>query len=294
MNIEHLKLFCDIVQLENFTKAAKRNGVSQSRASQILNMLERKFGVLLLDRTQRPWVLTPEGEVLFRESPEIVSRYENVVQQINHASERVVIYIGAIYSVAVRHMRLFIKRYSEHEPNTEIILEYLHPEDIIRRVLKGELDIGVISFVPPDTKLDMTPWQDELMVLACCPGHPLSSNSDIDVSDIRSERMVMFDRSLLIRKKVDEFLAEHDITDPIEELEFDNVESMKRAVEAGSGVSIIPRPTFEREIRRGSLCAVHFRGEDFCRPLTIITRKGRQKSPKIHKFIQFLRFGNPI
>ena len=109
MKIETLALYCDIIRFKNFTKAAEKNGLSQSRASQALKMLEEQFDTQLIERTQRPWKLTKEGRILYEESIEIVSKYMDTVERVKKADSFSSITLGAIYSVAIKYSSLFIK-----------------------------------------------------------------------------------------------------------------------------------------------------------------------------------------
>jgi len=108
------------------------------------------------------------------------------------------------------------------------------------------------------------------------------------VKQLAGEPFMGFDADLVIRKKVDRFLRQHGVTVKVM-LTFDNVEAVKRAVEAGSGVAILPRPTLEHELQTKSLVAVPFSGQSFTRPLGIVYRRGRQLYPNTKAFIELLR-----
>lgn len=292
MQLEALKVFCDVARRESFSAAARDNGITQSRASQTVRQLEEELRTSLIDRSCRPPRLTPEGRVFFEGCMDILARYDALKERLGASSGKLTgtITVGAIYSVGIRHMGMYIDGFAELEPSVTVKLEYLHPDQVVDRVLAGTLDLGIISFPRPHRKLSILPWQEELMVMACYPEHPLAHETEVPVGRIDGERMVGFDKGLEIRRRIDRFLAEHSISVRTE-LEFDNIESIKRAVEAGTGVAVLPRPTFEREVDRGSLTAVHLTNEDFCRPLGIIRRRGGPLNPNVDKFCRFLLRG---
>jgi DNA-binding transcriptional LysR family regulator len=128
------------------------------------------------------------------------------------------------------------------------------------------------------------------MVVACHPQHRLARKKKIAVKQLAGEPFVAFDADLVIRKKIDSFLREHGVEVKVV-LTFDNVEAVKRAVEVGSGVAILPRPTLEHELQANTLAAVPFSPPNFVRPLGIVYRRGRRLYPNTKAFIELLQNG---
>ena len=82
MHMKLLKVFCDVVGQRSFSRAADENGISQSGASQMVHQLEDHLGVRLLDRSKRPFVLTPEGEVFHEGCRKLVQRYFALEEEV--------------------------------------------------------------------------------------------------------------------------------------------------------------------------------------------------------------------
>src|SRR6185312_15375775 len=89
MHLKGLKVFCDVVGWRSFSRAADENGISQSGASQVVNQLERRLGVKLIDRSKRPFVLTPEGETYYEGCRKLVQRYDALEDQVRTLHEEV-------------------------------------------------------------------------------------------------------------------------------------------------------------------------------------------------------------
>ena len=87
MHLKSLKIFCDVVHRRSFSRAADENGVSQSNASQVVQQLEGRLGVRLLDRSKRPFVLTPEGERYYEGCRGIVRKYFDLEREIRSLHE---------------------------------------------------------------------------------------------------------------------------------------------------------------------------------------------------------------
>jgi DNA-binding transcriptional LysR family regulator len=292
MRIEVFKLFIDVVRYSSFSEAAEENGMAQSTVSQAINQLEKEFNTILIDRSRRPWKLTPQGELFSDGCRSLLKQFDDLRKKIMAYPEvsGPILRVGSIYSAGLRHMNMYVKKYRDQRPDVQIELEFLHPDRVVDKLRQGELDIGIISFPKTVRDLNVIPWHEELMVLACDPEHLFRTEEEMPPERMAGEKFIAFNRELNIRKQVDRFIREAGISVDVV-LEFDNIESIKRAVEAGYGISILPRPTFEAEIRRGSLHAVHFEGRDFVRPLGILSQRGSKYDGNIAHFVEFLKTG---
>jgi len=101
------------------------------------------------------------------------------------------------------------------------------------------------------------------------------------------QKFVGYERDIATRKASDRILREYGVK-PQYTMEFDNIETIKRAVEIGQGVAIVPLSTVEHETARGSLKMLEFVEGTFTRPLAIIYKRGRELSPAVRKFVEVL------
>ncbi len=290
MQIESLKIYCDVVRFRSFSRGAEENGVLQSSASQAVQNIEENLGVTLIDRSCRPWELTDEGRLFYEGCREVLERYEDTVASVKgaRASASAVIRVAAIYSVNMRDMTQRVQEFSRQHPEARVEMEYAHPDRVLERVLNGEVELGIISYPDERRGLTIIPWHEQEMVLVCTPQHRLARTKSIDVSQLQNETFVGFDTDLVIARKIDRYLREHGVTANVA-VRFDNIEAAKRAVEAGAGVAILPRATVEHELQIGTLAAVPLAGRKFTRPLGIIHRKGRKLYPGTEAFIAVLK-----
>jgi DNA-binding transcriptional LysR family regulator len=292
MQIETLKIFCDIVRLRSFSRGAEANNVQQATASLTVQRLEEHLGVKLIDRSCRPWKVTREGKIFYDGCREMLGRYYQLESELRgrQTAADTVVRVAAIYSVSLRDMSRYVRRFHELRPQARVELEYLHPSRVCERVLNEEVDVGILSFPQGQRGLTVIPWRDEPMVVACHPQHRLAKEKKISVKQLAGELFVGFDADLVIHKKIDGFLREHGVEVKVA-LTFDNIEAVKRAVEVGSGVAILPRPTLEHELQANTLAAVPFSSQSFVRPLGIVYRHGRRLYPNTEAFVELLRSG---
>lgn len=294
MHLRFLKIFCDIVDMRSFSRAAKANNVSQSNASQIVHQLEDRMGVQLIDRSTRPFVVTPEGQRFHEGARVIVQRYDDLEREVRSLHEAVAarLTVASIYSVGLAHMSGCLREFLAAHPKADVRLEYLHPHRVYETVDNGQADIGLVSYPEESPSLATIPWRSEPMVLVCSPQHAFARRASVPLESLRGEPFVAFQSGLKIREEIDRALALQKVQSRVA-LEFDNIETIKRAVEIGSGISLLPEPTISREIESGTLVKVPIEGESIARPLGIIHRRDRKLSETAQQFIQLLQSQAP-
>jgi len=290
MHLRSLKIFCDIVDMRSFSGAAKANNVSQSNASQIVHQLEDRMGVELIDRSTRPFVVTPEGKRFHEGARVIVQRYVDLEREVRSLHEAVAarLTVASIYSVGLAHMSGCLREFLAAHPNADVRLEYLHPHRVYETVDNGQVDIGLVSYPEESPSLATIPWRNETMVLVCNPQHAFAHQKSVTLESLRGEPVIAFQAGLKIREEIDRALSARKVQ-PRVALEFDNIETIKRAVEIGSGISLLPEPTITREVESGTLVQVSLEGQPLARPLGIIHRRDRKLSETAQQFIQLLQ-----
>lgn len=297
MHLESLGIFCDVIRHQSFSRAAAVHSVSQSAASQAVRQIEQRLGTQLIDRSTRPWRLTPEGKLFFQGCQEILERYhelEDAVQRRQHPSGYTV-RVASIYSVSLHDLSGYVERFQSLVPGATVDIAYMHPDQIYERILNDQSDLGLISFANPGRGFTAIPWQRQTMVVACPPGHRFArlarEQRGVPPEDLAGESFVTFDRGLPVRRQIDRFLRKHDV-DMTVVAEFDSIENIKQAVEDGAGVAILPVPTLRQEVRRHALVTVPLRasadGAPLVRPLSIVHRRKRRLNPAVTAFIKLL------
>lgn len=292
MQLETLTLFCDVVKLGSFSKGAAMHQISQSSASQAVQQLEEHLGQQLIDRSHRPFELTPQGKVFYHGCLNILEQYRSLEEKVRQQRDKQRhIRIAAIYSAGFRGLTQYAKEFKAEHPETEVHIEFLHPDQVYQNVMDERVDFGVISFPHAKRGLDIVSWKMEPMVLALPPRHPLAESHPLDLrvpfDQLDGLAFVHFCRDLVIHREIDRFMRAHNISVDVV-LEFDNVEAIKRAVEAGAGIAILPRPLLADEEERGSIAVREWEGEPFFRPLALVHRHGKIFDPGVSAFMEGL------
>jgi DNA-binding transcriptional LysR family regulator len=172
-------------------------------------------------------------------------------------------------------------------------VEYRRSNLVYEDILHNSVDFGLVAFPVKHRQIEAIPFRDDLLVLIAHPKHPLAKRTEIDVREMAGQKFIGFDPDIPTRKAVDQIFREHKMeVEPV--MEFDNIETVKRAVEIDHGVAIVPQATVQQEVQSGALSVVHFKGKDFSRPLAILHRKGRVLTPAMKKFIETLGLESPV
>jgi LysR family transcriptional regulator, transcriptional activator of the cysJI operon len=136
--------------------------------------------------------------------------------------------------------------------------------------------------------LELVPlWKDKL-VLVCHPQNPFAKSKSINLADIAGQKFIAFEPDIPTRKAIDKILKEYNVTVQ-NVMEFDNIETVKRAVEIDSGISIVPETTIVQELAKKTLVAVGFKDGKFLRPSAAIYKKNRVLSPAMKQFLAILK-----
>jgi len=290
MQIESLKVFCDLAETESFTKAAQINSVTQSAVSQTISALERQFKSLLIERSKKNFRLTPEGGVLYEHCKKILQTYDSLRSRLQEI-EGVVsgsIRVATIYSIGLHVLPPYVKKFLKTYPTVNVQVEYRRANEVVEDVATNVVDLGLVAYPSRDSRLEIVPLRKDRMVLIAAPDHPLAKEQSLKIKDLSGVKFISFERDIPTRKALDKIFKDHDVT--VEHvMELDNVETLKRAVEIGSGVAIVPQETVKQEIANQTLAAVTLQNGDISRPVAALYKKNKVLSPAMKKFIALLK-----
>ncbi len=289
MYIETLKLFCDVVRLRGFTQAAEANSITQSAVSQRIKALEERFGIALIERHGPRLHLTRAGEVVHRGAARILAEFREIEESLRDISgkEGGSVKIAAIYSVGLYELDPFIKRFFKDHPDIDVQIEYERATKIYQDVMNGSIDLGIVAYPPRKPQLSSIPLRNDELVLICLPDHPFAQQKSISLQQLNSQPFVTFHRDIPTRRALDEVFKKYRVS-VITKAEFDNIELIKRAVEIGLGISLVPSTTIRSEIESGLLRALSVAEGPLMRPIAILYRRGRSMGQAVNKFINML------
>jgi DNA-binding transcriptional LysR family regulator len=290
MHIETLKTFVDLVETGSFGGAAQINFVSQSAVSQQLKALEARYGCVLVERgAHRRLALTDAGRLFYAECKDLLERFQRLEGRLRERSApiRGTLRIATVYSVGLNAMTPYVTQFLKAFPLVKAHVEYSRTNRICDALAHDVLDFGIVALPLPRTAVSVIPWREERLVLVCRPDHRLARKRPVSLARLQGEPFIAFERDIPTRKTIDRLLRAHRVIVRTV-MEFDNVETIKRSVEVGSGVAILPEPTVANETQGGLLAKVTLAEGPFTRQLAIVHRRGRVLTGAARAFVTML------
>jgi DNA-binding transcriptional LysR family regulator len=290
MQVESLKVFCDLAETESFTKAAQINNVTQSAVSQQISSLERQFKSLLIERSKKKFRLTREGQVLYEYSKQIIQSYDSLHNRLQEIKDIIsgTIRLATIYSIGLHDLPPYLKKFLKLFPTVNVHVEYRRANQVYEDVLSNVVDLGLVAYPTKDAKLELVPLRKDVLVLICHPQHHLAKHKSVKLSQLSGEKFVSFEPDIPTRKAIDKILKDHNVTVQTV-MEFDNIETVKRAVEIEAGVSIVPQATILQEVNKQTLAELRIEGAELYRPLAALYKKNKVLSPAMKQFLHILK-----
>jgi DNA-binding transcriptional LysR family regulator len=290
MQIESLKVFCDLAESESFTKAAQINGVTQSAVSQQISSLERIFKSLLIERSKKKFRLTREGQVLYDYSKQVIGTYEALHSKLQEIKDIIsgTIRVATIYSIGLHDLPPYLKKFLKAYPTVNVHVEYRRANQVYDDVVGNVVDLGLVAYPQRDNKLEVYALRKEPLVLIVHPQHPFARQKSIRLKNLTGQKFIGFEPDIPTRKALDRLLKENSVqVDHV--MEFDNIETVKRAVEIDAGVAIVPLGTVVQEVAKQTLAQLNLDGGEYYRPLAAIYKKNKVLSPAMKQFLSILK-----
>jgi DNA-binding transcriptional LysR family regulator len=287
MHIQNFKTFCDLVETQSFSKAARLNEVTQSAVSQQLKAMETFYDMLIIDRNQKKFRLTQQGSTLYKTFKEILTLYERLSCEIQEMRSVVSgsIQISTVNSIGLHELPPYLKLFMQEFPSVNARVEYRRANLVYEDVLHGSADIGLVAFPVKHKELTIIPFATDELIVAMNPMHPLAGKENLAIEELKEVEFIAFEKDIPTRKATDEILRKAEVEVSIV-MEFDNVETVKRALEINAGVAIIPKNTVANETERKQLVTSRLDHGKHIRPLSIIHKKNRMLTPALRSFIE--------
>jgi DNA-binding transcriptional LysR family regulator len=280
MHLETWQTFLSVVKLGSLSRAAEVHRVTQSAVSQQLRALEQRYGRRLLERAPRTVARATEaGQLLYRELEPLLASFADLEQRVRARSDVIAgnVRVATVYSVGLHTLPPALKIFLQKHPEVQVRLEYRRTDQIYAACTSGELDFGIVALPARRAQLLITPLGEDELVLVLPPEHALARQRKVSLSALEQLPFVAFDRDIPTRRWVDKALRQQHVNVRYV-MDLDNIETIKRSVEAGLGLSILPAPALVNEVRGGTLVTRPLKEGPLRRPIGAIRRRGRELS----------------
>lgn len=291
MHIEYFKIFSDLVEKKSFSEAAKVNNITQSAVSQQLRTMEKHFNVLIVDRSQKQFRLTQEGEKIYKDSQEILRLYLLLGEELSQLEKEVsgTINVSTTFSIGLHIIPEYVKKFIKLYPAVNVRLDYNRNASVYDDILTNNADLGFVAYPQANKLLETIAFKEENLVLICNSENKLAKRKTIQIHDISGQSLVSHESQSPSHKKIMNILKSQKVNVDVSS-QFDNIEMIKHAVEVNLGCAILPISAVENDSVSRNYKIIKFKGNPFTRTLAIIFRKGKIQSSSVKKFIEILNF----
>lgn len=289
MQLDSMKTFCDLAESGSFTRAARLNGVTQSAVSQTITALERQFRARLIARSKRDSQLTRQGQIFYEACKEILDTYRALEAKLKETQDTISgkLQVAAVFSIGLHVLPPYLKVFMKRFPTVNVRVSYAHAAEIYQQVFGNVVDLGLVACPSRHLGLEVVPLQKEPLTLICHPAHPLAKLKSVKLKALGDEKFVSLQHGLPTRRLIDRMLKTQKVA-PRHVMEFDNIQTIKRAVEIDSGVAIVPGSSVKEELSARTLAAVPLEG-NYGRELAAIYKRNKVLSSALKEFLDLLK-----
>lgn len=289
MEFDQLRLFVDLVREQNFTKVAERNCITQPAVSLSIQKLEDELGTKLLERTTRKVLVTEEGRIVYDYAREILRKAKEMKEVLLERQDRVLgsIRLATVHSIGLYELPALLKEYIRRYPEVHIHIEYKQADQVYHLVEDGEADLGLVAYPQARNAIVAVPFYEDELVVICNREHPLAKRERLRLRDLQEQAFVAFESEIPTRRATDALLEQEHVRVKIR-MQCDNIEILKKMVEVGLGISIVPLLSVREEARTGALRVLRIADHTLRRPLAIVHRKGKSLSRPLRAFVDLL------
>ncbi len=293
MDIHRLMVFCKVIDLQSFTRAADAVNLTQPTVSEHIRGLEAMLGEKLVDRLGREIVPTPAGKVLYRYAREIIQLRDKAVQAIGKFKGNLTgtLHVGASTIPGTYILPWLVGTFKAICPSIHITLGIGSTGEIVQKILDGKVEFGMIGAMWEEKRISLEEIYSDELVLTVHKGHPWEKRESVELNELAGMAFVMRERSSGTRMVMSQALqaAGFDVSLLNVVAEMGSTEAVKEAVKARIGISILSSHAVKEDIKRNSLHVVSLKSICIQRPFYLAQRKNRELSPLCTAFLEHLR-----
>lgn len=285
MTIRHLKIFIQVADCGTMSGAASKLFISQPTVSQAIRELEEHYGMLLFERLSRKLYITENGKKLLSYARNVVDQFDNMERMIFEGEYKEKIRIGATITVGECLLSHIIKDFKKSNPNVEVYSYINNTKNIEDKLLKSQLDIGIIEGRVKSPDLLSIPEIKDSLVLACSSTHPFAKRERIKLEELTGEEFAMREPGSGTRELFERYMVDNGLPIKIA-CEANSSEAIKREVMENQYLAVISIRLLEEEIRRGKIHIIENTGPEWDRYFSIVYHKNKHITEEMKALIE--------
>ncbi|MEY8757569.1 LysR family transcriptional regulator [Peribacillus frigoritolerans] len=292
MKLENLKMFCLVVDEGSISQAARLSFLSQPAVTRQIHQLENYYNTLLFDREEGRLRVTEAGKLLYPFAKAIVNDFNHSKEVIQQSTGKynANLIVGASLTIGEYLLPSLLGRFKKQQPEIKVTLTIKNTPRVLEDLSNDVIDLALVEGLVENTDFIVDKFAEDELILVCPSDHPWKDRKEIQLEELGNERMIWRESISGTRLIVENMLREHGVLEKIESyMEIGSTQAIKSAVEAGLGISILPRLTVARELEQGFLREVDIYRINMVRNLWLVRKNKRFNKIGVSKFVDFLQ-----
>ncbi|WP_042225375.1 LysR family transcriptional regulator [Oceanobacillus manasiensis] len=292
MNIESLRMFCRVVDEGSVSEAARIGFVSQPAVTRQIRQLENRYNTVLFHRLDGKLILSEAGKILYPYAKEIVESDNtsfDAIQELMGINDNV-LNVGASQTIGEYLLPGLLRNFKNAHKDIKFSLSIGNTPYMLSKLAENEIDIALVESEVTSSKYKIQKFGTDELILVTSFNHRLGSKHEIDIKDLLQEKMIWREKDSGTRLLVENELSKYISIEQIENaMELGSMQSIKSAVEADLGISILPRIVVTKELKFNVLKEVKIKNFSLIRDLWIVQKERRFKKSAQSHFYSFLQ-----
>lgn len=288
MTIRHLRIFIEVVDSGKMSTAAERLFISQPTVSQAIRELEEHYGGLLFERLSKKLYITAKGQKLLSYARNVVKQFDDMEEAMAYDNYVKKIRIGATHTVGDCILSDVINAFRKNNPQTETYSYVNNTKSIEEKLLKSELDIGIVEGKVKSPDLISIPEVNDFLVLICSTKHPFAKKKIIKLEELENESFAMREQGSGTRELFERYMLENGMQIKIA-LEGNSSASIKKAVIENQCLAVISVRLVEEEIKDRKIHVIQNTDRDWDRFFSIVYHKNKVVTDEMKNLIEIVK-----
>lgn len=289
MELSQLEVLVAVAQEKGFSRAAERLGRTQPAISQAVRRLEAELGKRVFDRSSKDGTLTDAGRALYGYALQMLNLRRDAgvaIQELGELKRGKVVIAANEYTVV--HLLPLVVKYRALHPNVKVEVKRSLASEIPSELLRRDAELGLLTYRPSQPGLSSVAVARDDLALLVAPGHPLAGRSEVSIRELGGESFLAHNVRSPYRERVLQSFAR--CRTPLNiVIELPSLDAIKRLVEDGLGVALMPRRVAQAEMARGDLVALTVREMRFERTIHAVYRGNGDLSEAARAFLATAR-----
>ncbi|WKY47891.1 LysR family transcriptional regulator [Eubacteriaceae bacterium ES3] len=288
MDLRHLKILIAVEETGSMSQAAKALYITQPSVSQVIRELEEHYGVRLFERMGRKLIITDAGKTLYTQARMVISQFNSLENSMENLCEQQSLKVGATITIGSCLLAPLMNKYLQENPETDCFNYVNNTRSIENRLLRAELDIGLVEGTVQHPDLIVEPVIDDFLVIACSQTHPFSVLQKITAQQLQSQAFVMRESGSGTRDLFLDFMKRRGLKVTIG-WEVTSPEIIKTILLSQPCLSALSIRLIEEELKAGQMTAYSPLEPIFNRTFNLVYHKNKHLTPTMTSFIELVK-----